>query len=493
MQSPASKPSSFNLHAAARLALRKYGFEPDFPSDAERQLAALPSGPPPGLAPARDLRNLLWSSIDDDQSRDLDQIEVADTAANGATQVRVAIADVDVLVPRGTPLDRHAAQNTTTVYTGVETFPMLPLSLSTDRTSLSFGQDRRAVVIDFTVSAEGAISGGDVYLGLVRNQGKLAYDGVGAWLAGQGPPPAPVAAASGLAVQLRRQDQVAKRLQAVRAAHGALMFQTIEATPVVDDGQVTGFHVVRPGPARDLIENFMVAANGVVSTFLASHNRSSMARVVRTPQRWPRIVEVAKTLGATLPASPDGPALAAFLKARLAADPIHFPDLSLTIIKLMGHGEYVVEAPGAPLIGHFGLAVEDYTHGTAPNRRYADLVTQRLIKATIAGDPAPYSDADLEKIAAHCTDQEDKARRAARLVRKQAAAVMLASHVGETYDSIVTGVTADGTYVRIITPPVEGRLMNPPAHTDVGDRLDVRLTSTDPARGFIDFAAITKG
>jgi VacB/RNase II family 3'-5' exoribonuclease len=492
MASTASKPSSFNLHTAARLALLKYGFEPDFPPDAQRQLAALPAGPPPGLGPAKDLRNLLWSSIDDDQSRDLDQIEVAEAAGNGATRVRVAIADVDVLVPLGTPLDKHAAHNSTTVYTGVETFPMLPLTLSTDRTSLSLGQDRRAVVIDFTVASDGTVSGGDVYLAMVKNQGKLAYNGVGDWLAGKAPPPAPVAANSGLADQLRLQDQVAKRLQAVRAAHGALLFQTIEATPIVAGDQVTGFDVVRPSAARALIENFMIAANGVVSTFLASHNRNAMHRVVRTPQRWPRIVDIAKGLGTTLPDKPDGPALAAFLKARQAADPTHFPDLSLTIIKLMGHGEYVVEAPGDPLIGHFGLAVEDYTHGTAPNRRYADLVTQRLIKTAIAGAPAPYSDSDLNAIAARCTDQEDKARRAARLVRKQAAAVMLSSHVGETYDSIVTGATDDGTYVRIVAPPVEGRLMNPPAHTDVGDRLRVRLTSTDPQRGFIDFA-VAKG
>ena len=321
----------------------------------------------------------------------------------------------------------------------------------------------------------------------MRNQGKLAYDGVGAWLAGQGPAPAPVAASAALADQLRLQNQAAQRLQTFRFAQGALVFQTIEATPVVEGDQVTRFNVVQPGAARDLIENFMVAANGVVARFLESRGRAWMQRVVRTPERWPRIVELARGLGTTLPPAPDGPALAAFLKAQLAADPTHFPDLSLSVIKLMGHGEYVVQQPGAPPIGHFGLAVEDYTHGTAPNRRYADLVTQRLIKATIAGAPPPYSGAELATIAAHCTDQEDKARRAARLVRKQAAAVMLASHVGQSFDSIVTGVTDDGTYVRIVSPPVEGRLMDPSAHNDVGDRLRVRLASTDPARGFIDF------
>ncbi len=489
----ASKPSSFNLHAAARLALRKYGFEPDFPAAAQQQLAAIPPGPPPpGPVPAQDLRALVWSSIDDDQSRDLDQIEVAEAAAKGAIRVRVAIADVDVLVPRGTPLDAHAMHNTTTVYTGVEIFPMLPLSLSTDRTSLSAGQDRRAIVIEFTVAADGSTSGENVYPAMVKNQGKLAYDGVGAWLAGKGPAPAPVAASSALADQLHLQTQAAQRLQAARALHGALVFQTIEATPLVDGEQVTGFQVVNPGAARDLIENFMVAANGVVARFLEAHKRTWMQRVVRTPKRWPRIVQLAAALGTTLPAEPDGLALAAFLKARLAADPVHFPDLSLSVIKLMGHGEYVIQQPGTPPIGHFGLAVEDYTHGTAPNRRYADLITQRLIKATIAGAAAPYSDDDLSKIADHCTDQEDKARKATRLVRKQAAAVLLASHIGETFDSIVTGVTDDGTYVRITAPPVEGRLMDPPPHTDVGDDIRVRLTSTDPTRGFIDFATVSK-
>ena len=305
MESTNSHTSSFNLHAAARLALRKYGFDPDFPTDAQQQLAAIPPGPPPGPAPAHDLRDLLWSSIDDDQSRDLDQIEVAEAVGNGATRVRVGIADVDVLVLRGTPIDAHAAHNTTTVYTGVETFPMLPLSLSTDRTSLSLGQDRRAVVIEFMVAADGTTSGGDIYLATVRNQAKLAYDGVGAWLAGKGPAPAPVAASAPLADQLRLQNQTAQLLQSIRAAHGSLVLQTIEATPVVDGDRVTGFNTVRPGAARDLIENFMVAANGVVAGFLESRKRAWMQRVVRTPKLWPRIVEVARGLGTTLPPTPE--------------------------------------------------------------------------------------------------------------------------------------------------------------------------------------------
>jgi exoribonuclease-2 len=470
--------------------LRKYGLSPDITPDAEREVAALASQPPavPDTA-ATDLRALLWSSIDDDTSKDLDQIEVADTVPGG-TRVRVGVADVDVLVPKGSALDFSAARNSTTVYTGVETFPMLPVQLSTDRTSLAPGQDRWAIVIEFTVAADGSTTAASVYRAVVRNQAQLAYDGVGAWLAGKGQPPAPVAANAALAAQLRLQWAAAKCLRQRRAQRGALDLETIEAAPVVDDGHVIDLRATQPGAARDLIEDFMIAANAVIATFLTAKGRTAIRRVVRTPVRWPRIVELAQTYNVTLPAAPDGRALAAFLSARRAADPVRFPDLSLAVIKLLGPGEYVVDSPSTPDTGHFGLAVPDYTHGTAPNRRYADLVTERLLKATISGAAAPYTDPELSAIATHCTEQEDNARRASRVVHKEAAAVMLAPRVGEVFDAVVTGVTDNGTFARVFVPPVEGRVMKSARHLDVGDRVRVRLASTDPARGFIDFEAV---
>jgi exoribonuclease-2 len=497
MPSPSSA-APIDLLTAARQAVRKYGFLTDLPADAARQLATLVAAAPMS-ATDRDLRSALWSSIDDDHSRDLDQIEVADLSAAdpsaagpagaAATRVRVAIADVDGLVPRGSPLDVFAGQNATTVYTGVTTFPMLPELLSTDRTSLSQDADREAIVIEFVVAADGTVTQSDVYRAVVRNQAKLAYDSVGAWLSGSAVAPSVVAGNSALASQLRLQSEVAKRLRQRRIQHGALEFQTIQATPVVVNGTVVDLHATNPGPARDLIEEFMVAANTTLATFISSHQRSSIRRVVRSPVRWPRIVQLASGFGTTLPAAPDGPALAAFLVARQAADPARFPDLSLAVIKLLGPGEYVVETPGGPPTPHFGLAVDDYTHGTAPNRRYADLVTQRIVKAIIAGGAPPYSDAELTAIATHCTTQEDNARRAARLVSKQAAAVMLAPHIGTVYDAVVTGVTDQGTYARLVAPPVEGRVTAGGQHLDVGDRIRAQLTATDPVRGFIDLHA----
>jgi VacB/RNase II family 3'-5' exoribonuclease len=531
MNSPSSA-APFNLVTAARLAAHKYGFLTELPADAAKQLAGLSAGPSPAVV-GQDLRTLLWSSIDDDHSRDLDQLEVADSPsadspsadspsadspsadspsadspsgdspgsvtptggtpagdAPAGTRIRVAIADVDVLVPRGSPLDVFAGQNATTVYTGVTTFPMLPELLSTDRTSLAQNSDREALIIEFVVASDGSATHGDVIRGAVRNQAKLAYDSVGAWLNGSGTAPSLVAGSTPLAAQLRLQSDVAKRLRQRRIQHGALEFQTIQATPVIESGKVVELHATTPSPARDLIEEFMVAANITLATFISSHQRSSIRRVVRTPKRWPRIVEMAKALGTTLPATPDGPALATFLAARLAADPARFPDLSLAIIKLMGPGEYIVETPGGPPTPHFGLAVDDYTHGTAPNRRYADLITQRIVKAIIAGAPPPYTDAELTAIATHCTLQEDNARHAARLVSKQAAAVMLASHVGTVYDAVVTGVTDQGTYARLFAPPVEGRVMAGADRLDVGDRIRAQLMATDPTRGFIDLRAL---
>lgn len=483
-------PSPFDLHAGARAALRKYGLDPDLPANAARQLAALPrqSAVTPDT-PAADLRGLLWSSIDNERSRDLDQIEVANVVPGG-TRVRVGVANVNVLVAKGSPLDLSAARNSTTVYTGVDTFPMLPVELSTDRTSLAPAQDRWAIIIEFTVAPDGSTSGGTVYRAVVRNQAQLAYDGVGSWLAGKAQPPAPVATNAALGEQLRLQWAAAKCLCQRRAQRGALELETIEAAPIVDDGHVIDLRATQPGAARDLIEDFMIAANAVIATYLTAKGRTAIRRIVRAPARWPRIVELAQTFHVTLPATPDGHALAAFLSARRAADPVRFPDLSLAVIKLLGPGQYVIESPGTTETGHFGLAVPDYTHGTAPNRRYADLVTERLLKATISGGPPPYTDAELTAIATHCTEQEDNARRAARVVHKEAAAVLLAPRVGEVFDAVVTGVTDSGTFARVFVPPVEGRIMKSTGHLDVGDRVRVRLVSTDPARGFIDFDAV---
>jgi VacB/RNase II family 3'-5' exoribonuclease len=484
-----TSPHAFDLHAAARAALLKYGLSPSLPADAAQELVALPLSPAVPDTAGADLRGLLWSSIDDDTSRDLDQIEVADTVPGG-TRVRVGIADVDVLVTRGSPLDTSAARNATTVYTGVDTFPMLPVQLSTDRTSLGPGQDRWAIIVEFTVASDGSTSGETIYRAVVKNQAQLAYDNVGAWLAGGGPAPGLIATNPALAAQLRLQRDAAVLLRQHRAQRGALDLETIEAAPVCDDGQVVDLRPTRPGAARDLIEDFMIAANATIATFLTGKKRTSIRRIVRTPARWSRIVDLAKTYGTSLPAAPDGRALAAFLTARRAADPTRFPDLSLAVIKLLGPGEYVIDTPGAPATGHFGLAVPDYTHGTAPNRRYADLVTERLLKATLADAASPYTDAELTDIASHCTAQEDNARRAARLVHKEAAAVLLTARVGQTFDAVVTGVTDSGTFARVFAPPVEGRIMKSARHVDVGDRVRVRLVSTDPARGFIDFEAV---
>jgi exoribonuclease-2 len=443
------------------------------------------------LAPTsavRDLRSLLWSSIDNDTSRDLDQLEVADTLPDGATRVRVAIADVDAFVPKQSPIDQHAAIQTTTVYAGVRNFPMLPEALSTGATSLLEGQDRLSVVIEFVIGADGGVERSEVYRAVVRNTAQLTYDAVGAWLERTGPAPAKVAASADLQAQLALQDAGAQALRAARFRHGALNIETIETHPVVLNDRVVD--VVRQGKnhATELIEDFMIAANEVVARYIESRKLSSIRRVVKTPERWNRIVDLARAAGAALPADPDSKALNEFLTARKAADPDHFADLSLAVIKLMGPGEYVLERPGDPPAGHFGLAVEDYTHSTAPNRRFADLVTQRLLKATLADAPAPYTDAELAAIARTCTLKEDAARKVEREMSKRIAAVAMSGRIGESFDAIVTGVTPRGTFVRIVSPHVDGLLAKGAVGADVGDKLRVTLIRTDPARGFIDFA-----
>ena len=476
------------LRDIARQAMLERGFEPDFSSAARSQVAQLHSGHPRADG-RRDLRDLPWCSIDNDDSRDLDQLSVARVTPGGGVTILIAIADVDALVPRDSPVDQHASKNTTSVYTGAQTFPMLPEELSTDLTSLNEGEDRAAVVIEYVVNADGSVGHADVYLGLVHNRAKLAYSGVGPWLEGTGPMPAAIGKVKGLDDNLRRQDKAAQALKARRHDEGALTLMTSEARPVFDDQEtLRDLEEHLYNRATNLIEDFMIAANGVVARFLASKGSSSLRRVVRVPQKWPRIVALAAETGDRLPDTPDAVALEAWLERRSEEDPIHFPDLSLSVIKLLGRGEYIVERPGELATGHFGLAVQDYTHSTAPNRRFPDLVTQRLVKAALGHRKAGYSDDELEAIAVHCTEREDAANKVERLTRKAAAALLLSSRIGERFDGIVTGASEKGTWVRIRRPPVEGRLEHGWEGLEVGDKVRVKLVHTDPRRGFIDFA-----
>ena len=481
-----------DLQELARQEMIANGFEPEFPPAAQAQLQSIHAHPPAIAAGSdlRDLRALLWSSIDNDTSRDLDQIEVAERLPSGAVRVLVGIADVDVFVPARTPIDDHAAIETTTVYTGVRNFPMLPEALSTDASSLLEGADKLCLVIETVVGADGVVRGSDVYRAVARNKAQLTYGGVGAWLESRGPAPPKVAASVELQTQLKLQSEAAQALRRERFRHGALDIDTIETRPVVLNEQIIDLARADTNDATELIEDFMIASNGAVARLLESRRVSSIRRIVRSPKRWDRIVQLAGALGARLPAAPDSKALNQFLAAQRAADPDHFPDLSLSVIKLMGPGEYVLERPGDPDAGHFGLAVQDYTHSTAPNRRYADLVTQRLIKTLLAGRPAPYSDDELARIAATCTAKEDAARKVERAMSKRIAAVAMSRRIGDQFDAIVTGVTPSGTFVRILQPHVEGLLAEGHEGLDVGDRLRVRLVRTDVERGFIDFARV---
>ena len=479
-----------NLVAAARLEMLRNGFEPDFPPAVLQQVHAMADdhGVPAGDAAVRDLRTLPWSSIDNPESRDLDQVEVVDAKPDGSVHVMVGVADVDSRVATGTPADQHAGHNTTSVYCGVVTFPMLPERLSTDLTSLNEGVDRVAVVIDYTVMPDGSVTGRDVYRALVHNTAQLDYPSVGDWLAGTGPMPAKVAASSVLQQQLKLQDEAAGWLRQQRHVAGALEFQSIETTPVMKDGQATDLMIRPTNRATQLIEDFMIAANTTMALFLEQHRSSSIHRVVRVPARWDRIVTLAATFGEHLPAEPDSGSLAAFLARRRTADPDHFPDLSLAIVKLMGPGIYVLQRPGQEGDGHFGLAVHDYSHSTAPNRRYPDLIVQRLLKSVLAGAPPAYDDAALDAIAAQCTTMEAATRKVERTCRKQAAAQVLAPRVGQTFAGIVTGASPKGTFVRTLRPPAEGMVVQGQHGMDVGDKVNVRLLATDARRGFIDFA-----
>jgi VacB/RNase II family 3'-5' exoribonuclease len=488
-----AQPAHFNLLAAAHAAMLEHGFQPDFPAAAATELTAILKDTTAATANSgsdfRDLRSLLWSSIDNDTSKDLDQIEWAERLADGRILVLVGVADVDSRIRQGTILDTHARSETTSVYTGVKVFPMLPPELSEGITSLNENEERIAVVIEYCVDEGGTVTDGKAYRSLVRNRAQLAYNSVGAWLEGRGPAPSKVAANLELAGQLKLQDEAARRLVGSRFQHGALDLETVETRPVMEGMEPVNLARLEKNRATSLIEEFMVAANGVMARTFDDAKVASIRRIVRTPKRWERIVELAEGLGHTLPAEPDSKALNEFLLAQKQKDPDHFPDLSLAVVKLMGPGEYVLVRPTDPDPGHFGLAVQDYTHSTAPNRRFPDMVAQRILKGILGNKTQPYSEDELNAIAERCTLMEDAARKVEREMQKRIAAVVLHPRIGQTFRAIVTGVNQYGTFIRALDPHVEGMLVSGGKGLDVGDRLNARLISTDPARGFIDFAA----
>jgi VacB/RNase II family 3'-5' exoribonuclease len=481
-----------DLQAAAKQSMLEHGFQPDFSPAVAEQLAEIAAARTAinDEARIRDLREVLWSSIDNDTSRDLDQLEYVEQLDNGSARVMIAVADVDAIVKMHSAIDDHAERETTTVYAGVRNFSMLPEELSTGLTSLLEDEERLAVVTEFAVDAQGGVSCGRHYRARVRNHAKLTYNAVGAWLDGEAEAPAKLAASPALQAQLRLQDETAQRLRRARQRHGALNLETIETHPVILKDQIIDIEPQQKNRATELIEDFMIGANECVAKTLEHARITSIRRVVKTPKRWDRIVELAEQSGTKLPPEPDARALNEFLTERKAADPDHFPDLSVAVVKLMGPGEYVIERPDDPPQGHFGLAVEDYTHSTAPNRRFADLATQRIVKALIAGAKPPYEDAELAHIAQNCTVKEDGARKVEREMRKRIAAQVMSSRIGQRFDAIVVGVNNYGVFVRVLQPHLEGMLVEGQHGADVGDRLHVKLVRTDVERGFIDFVRV---
>ena len=478
------------LKNIAHRVMLERGLLPDFSAAALAELSRFQVAAAADSAAVRDLRGLLWASIDNDDSRDLDQLTVAEMLPGDKVKILVAVADVDSLVNNGSAIDEHARHNTTSVYTAAETFPMLPEKLSTGLTSLNFDEDRLAIIVEMSFDADGTLRDSDVYRARVTNHAKLAYNSVAAWLEGNGSRPEALAAVPGLEDNLRLQDRTAQKLKNLRHSHGALSLETIEAKPVFDGDQILSLEIEEKNRAKEIIEDFMVAANGVTARYLSAHKFPSIRRVVRTPKRWDRIVEIAGEHKFGLPNNPDSKALEEFLVKEKEADPLRFPDLSLAVIKLLGSGEYVAELADGSVPGHFGLAVKDYAHSTAPNRRYPDLLTQRLLKAAIDNRPVPYRQDELVIMAAHCTSAEDAANKVERQVGKSAAALLLESRIGEQFDSIVTGASEKGTWVRLLSLPVEGKLVRGFEGLDVGYRVRVQLIDTNVEAGFIDFKKV---
>ena len=487
------------LERLAQKAMLDRGLLPDFSTAVLAELdriqapARVKTDSAEGGQPIRDLTGLLWSSIDNDDSRDLDQLAVAELLPGDKVKILVAVADVDALVKDGSAIDKHARHNTTSVYTAAKIFSMLPEKLSTNFTSLNYDEERLAVVVEMVVGANGSLLDSDVYRALVFNRAKLAYDSVAVWLDGDGAVPETMTAVFGLAENLRLQDRAAQSLRQLRYHHGALSLETTQAKPIFEDDQIRDLQVEKRNRAKEIIEDFMIAANGVTARFLETKKFPSIRRVVRVPRRWDRIVELAREHGTSLPTKPDSVALNEFLVKAKTADPLRFPDLSLAVIKLLGAGEYIAERPNDTAPGHFGLAVKDYGHSTAPNRRYPDLITQRLLKAALAGQPVPYSFAELDEMARYITQKEDDANKVERQVSKSAAALLIESKIGQQFDALVTGASEKGTWVRLLEMPVEGKLMQGFKGLDVGDRIRVKLTSTNVERGFIDFKRVGSG
>jgi len=478
------------LQDLAKRAMLERGLLPDFSAKALAELDKIQAPATTKGARVRNLRDLSWASIDNDDSRDLDQLTVAVAMPGDKIKILVAVADVDALVKKGSAIDEQARHNTTSVYTAAKIFPMLPEKLSNNLTSLNFNEDRPAVVIEMVIGADGSLQDSDVYQALVRNHAQLTYNSVAAWLEGNIDMPLAIAAVNGMAENLRLQDRAAESMRNYRHARGALCLETIEARPIFEGDSILDLQVEEKNRAKDLIEDFMIAANGVTVRYLSSRKIPSIRRVVRTPKRWERIVEIAAEHAFKLPKNPDSKALEMFLTREKAADPLRFPDLSLAVIKLLGTGEYIAELPGENSTGHFGLAVKDYTHSTAPNRRYCDLITQRVLKAAIEARSVPYSKDELDDLATHCTENEDAATKVERQVGKSAAALLLESKIGEQFDAMVTGASMKGTWVRLLDIPIEGMLKIGFQGVDVGDRIRVQLVSVDVERGFIDFERI---
>jgi exoribonuclease-2 len=471
--------------------MEKYGFVTRFPPPVMDEVNRMQERTFPEIPKdIHDLRGLLWSSIDNVDSQDLDQIEYCERLPDGRIRVLVAIADVDSYVVKHSAIDEFAAHNGTSVYTGIITFPMLPERLSYGITSLLQDKDRLAVIIEFFIKPDGSFTPAEIYRALVRNKAKLVYETVGAWLEGTASLPPGIQGVPGLEAQVRLQNEAAQLLRKYRREQGALEFDTLEPEVVVENGEVQGLVANAPNLAKSLIEEFMVAANGTMVARLGLAGVPIIQRIVKTPKNWAGIMLTAAVVGETLPEEPDAKALAAFLLKEKAADPLHFPDLSLTIIKLMGPGEYTMLEPGATPTGHFALAVVDYTHATAPNRRYVDIINQRQIKAILTGSPGPYSSSDLQDRAQWLTDREKASKKVKRFMRKSVAAILLEDSIGKTFDALVTGAADKGTYVRLLTPPAEGRIVKGEHGLLVGQKVRVRLLKTDPYNGFIDFECV---
>ncbi len=506
----------FDLARAAVDELHEAGFKPEFGRDVQQQVSEIEQGVAHwrDAKNAADLRKLGWSSIDNDTSKDLDQIEVAERVPSGI-RVHIAIGDVAAAVEKGSPIDDHARNQTQTIYTAVKNFPMLPLELSAGLTSLNENEDRLAIMMSFTVAANGEMLDEGVSRSWVRNRAQLAYSRVGPWLDGGGDHKNVVKLRSDsarehdsddaaltkmngdsnlpadwLSEQLTLQDQATKALRRARIAAGALDFHKAEAEPVLMDGRIASVHAVTQNRAMDLIEDLMVAANGVMARALRKGGRSGLQRVVKTPERWSRIVALAQLKGKTLPEQPDSVELNRFLQAQRQSDPDHYPDLAVAVIKLLGPGEYMLMRAEDDPTGHFGLAARDYTHSTAPNRRFPDLVTQRILHAMMDNAPPPYTDGELAAIAEHCNEADDALRKIERRMQKRVAAVAMSGHVGEDFKAVVTGSSDKGIYARVIEPPFEGRVVEGEHGLDVGDVVRVKLIHTDPVRAFIDLARV---